>query len=78
VAIDCRCSARELHAFWDNVLGTSKSPQAAANAAGALPAADAQRAAIADEAVWIQESLEIAKSKSTLCLTLATEAARSS
>jgi hypothetical protein len=51
----------ELHAFWDNVLGTSKSPTVAIDAAAALPAAPAAAAAVTDEGVWIQESFEAAR-----------------
>jgi S1/P1 Nuclease len=51
----------ELHAFWDNVLGTSKSPTVAITAADKLPAPPAAAAAIADDQVWITESFEAAK-----------------
>ena len=51
----------ELHAFWDNVLGTSRSPTIAITAAGHLAAAPAAQAAITDEKVWIQESFAAAK-----------------
>ena len=64
VPIHCPgCSAdRVLHAFWDDVLGSTKaSPQEAAKAAAQLPRADARLAEITDENVWIGESLEVAK-----------------
>jgi S1/P1 Nuclease len=57
-AAPCR---NELHAFWDNVLGTSKNPAAAIAVAGHLTAAPAAQAGIADEKVWIQESFAAAK-----------------
>ena len=64
VAIRCPgCWAdRALHAFWDDVLGpTSALPQAAAAAAAKLPKAESNLAAIADEKVWIDESVQVAK-----------------
>jgi hypothetical protein len=57
----CTSSCGPLHAFWDDVLGTSKSPADAQNLAEAIPAADDTLAAISDEAVWINESFEFAK-----------------
>jgi hypothetical protein len=51
----------ELHAFWDNVLGTSKSPTTAITAADKLAAASAAEAAVADDQVWITESFDAAK-----------------
>ena len=51
----------ELHAFWDNVLGTSKTPADAIAAAARLPAAAAAAAAVTDESVWIQESFDAAR-----------------
>jgi hypothetical protein len=53
--------SREVHAYWDNVLGASNSAELAAQAAARLPVADAKEASIADEKVWIAESVEIAK-----------------
>jgi S1/P1 Nuclease len=61
VPIDCGCSAIELHAFWDGVLGSSENPQDAIHAASQLAVPDASLAAIADEKVWIKESFEAAK-----------------
>ena len=62
VKIDCGgCSATELHAFWDDVLGTSDKPQDAIQAASNLPAAPAALAAVADGKVWIKESFDAAK-----------------
>ena len=57
-ASPCR---NELHAFWDNVIGTSKSPTTAITAADKLAAAPAAQAAITDDQVWITESFEAAK-----------------
>jgi S1/P1 Nuclease len=57
-ASPCR---NELHAFWDNVLGTSKSATTAITAADTLAAPPAAGAAIADDQVWIRESFEAAK-----------------
>jgi S1/P1 Nuclease len=58
----CPSSAAVLHAFWDDVLGpTTSTPQEAITAAGALEKPPAERAAISDEKLWIQESVEAAK-----------------
>ena len=51
----------ELHAFWDNVLGTSKLAATAIAAADKLPAAPAAGAAITDDQTWITESFKAAK-----------------
>jgi hypothetical protein len=51
----------ELHAFWDNVLGTRKLAATAITAADKLPAAPADGAARADDQTWITESFEAAK-----------------
>jgi hypothetical protein len=51
----------ELHAFWDDVLGTSTDPLAAQTAAAALPPPDATLAAIALETTWIDESFKAAQ-----------------
>lgn len=54
--------ANNLHAYWNNLLGPSDStPQAAAAAAKELGEPDASRASLSDEAVWIWESVELAK-----------------
>ncbi|WP_439406387.1 S1/P1 nuclease [Bradyrhizobium sp. DASA03076] len=61
VKISCtKCgSSRELHAFWDGLLGsTSAPPQDAIDAAADLRTVDAGST---DENDWIQESFEIAK-----------------
>jgi hypothetical protein len=51
----------ELHAYWDDILGTGKSPTAAIAKAGALPAPDPALAAVSDESQWVQESFHIAE-----------------
>jgi hypothetical protein len=67
VVIDCpahvRClSAKELHAFWDELLGPNETTPAKVVAASAtLPSADPSKASIPDEKTWIQESFQIAK-----------------
>jgi len=53
--------ANELHAFWDNALGTSKTAADAIAAAERLAKAPAAATAVTDERVWIQESFEAAK-----------------
>jgi hypothetical protein len=51
----------KLHAFWDDVLSTSDSYKTAITKAKALTPADAQLAAIPDEAIWIEESFQAAQ-----------------
>jgi len=51
----------ELHGFWDDILGTSKSPTIAIVEAERLGAAPETGAAIADEKVWIEESFAAAR-----------------
>ena len=51
----------ELHAFWDDILGTSKTTSAAIKLAKKLPAADPTQAAIADENAWATESEQLAE-----------------
>jgi len=52
---------RELHGFWDGLLGDSSSPLFAVNVAKGLPTADSSLAGIADAAVWIEESFQLAR-----------------
>jgi hypothetical protein len=52
----------ELHGFWDDVPGTSKTVSAAQKKAATIAAATAAQAKIADEAQWIDESFQLAKS----------------
>jgi hypothetical protein len=61
VALCAKPCRDELHAFWDNVLGTSKSPEVAIAAAALLPAAPSTEAGIADEKVWVNESFAAAR-----------------
>jgi hypothetical protein len=51
----------ELHAYWDDILGTGKSPTAAIKQAATLPAPDPTLAAVSDESQWVQESFHIAE-----------------
>jgi hypothetical protein len=51
----------ELHAFWDNALGTSKKPTTAIAAADKLSAPSAAQADITDDQAWITESFEAAQ-----------------
>jgi len=53
-------SKSELHAYWDDLLGTTKLPTTAITAADKLPAAPAAAAAVADDQVWITESFKAA------------------
>lgn len=50
-----------LHAFWDNLLGTEKSPAAAARAGRGLPAPAPALATNVDTAAWVSESFQFAK-----------------
>jgi hypothetical protein len=52
---------RELHAFWDNLLGTGASVTTAIGVGSALPAADGTLAAKKDAADWVKESFDAAK-----------------
>lgn len=51
----------ELHAFWDNVLGTETNPAAAIRKAAALPPADPKLADVVAESAWIDESFRAAQ-----------------
>lgn len=51
----------ELHAFWDNIVGTISSPRTAVSVGRALPAADSALAAKKDAADWIKESFDAAQ-----------------
>jgi hypothetical protein len=61
VALCAKPCKNELHAYWDDILGTGKSPTAAIAKAGALPAPDPALAAVSDESQWVQESFHIAE-----------------
>ena len=57
-----RCKVKyKLHAFWDNIMGTSKTPSAAIRKAQELSPANPLRAMVNDEAEWIEESFQIAQ-----------------
>src|SRR5262249_12874316 len=60
--VDCH-GADELHAFWDNLLGPSKTTQKAVEkVANALPAAGAALASELDETKWLKDSFDLARS----------------
>jgi hypothetical protein len=50
------CTSCELHAFWDDLLGTNNTLHAVVKAASKLPTADRTLAAKSDEKDWIAES----------------------
>ena len=50
------CTSCELHAFWDDLLGTGNNLKTVVQAARKLPAAEAALAAKSDEKDWIAES----------------------
>src|SRR5262249_26014557 len=52
---------KELHVFWDDVLGTSSSVLQAIKAAQRLPGAPAGGIAVADPHAWVVESFNIAR-----------------
>jgi hypothetical protein len=51
----------ELHFYWDDILGTNRTPGAALAEAARLPAPPRAAAEIADESVWIRESFDAAR-----------------
>lgn len=53
-----------LHGFWDDSLGTDDDPAAAIAAAHKLTAPPAAKAKLTDEAIWIDESFQAAKTHS--------------
>lgn len=61
VKLTCTGCPTELHAFWDDLLGTSKNPKSAITVARKLPAADSTLAAKTDEADWVHESFQDAQ-----------------
>lgn len=65
VKVKCKGCANELHAFWDDLLGTGNTAQAVIQpviqAAKRLPAANAGLAAKSDEKDWIAESFQAAQ-----------------
>jgi hypothetical protein len=52
---------RNLHSFWDDVLGTSESPGAAIRYAATLPAPDPTLAGITSSRRWLKESERLAE-----------------
>ena len=54
------CSGK-LHAFWDDILGTSTNPNDAVTVGKSLPAPDPTQAGKSDAADWVNESFEDAK-----------------
>jgi hypothetical protein len=61
VALCARPCKNELHALWDDILGTRTDPESAIRKAAKLDAPDPHLAAVKDEDVWISESLQAAK-----------------
>jgi hypothetical protein len=65
VKLSCTGCPKELHAFWDELLGTAASAQAgvkpAMKAAKKLPPADPTLAAKSDENIWVSESFQAAQ-----------------
>jgi hypothetical protein len=61
VTLNCAGCPKDLHAFWDDVLGTSKSPKSAVTLAMKLPAADPTLAAKNSEVDWVAESFQESK-----------------
>jgi hypothetical protein len=63
VTVHCAggCNATELHAFWDDVLGTSDDPHDAIDAARQLVLPETPAASLTDENMWIDESFRIAQ-----------------
>jgi hypothetical protein len=55
------CTPKKLHAFWNDVLGTSEDPQTVIEFAKTLPAADVTAAGELDETVWIAECFQDAE-----------------
>ena len=53
----------KLHAFWDDALGTGKSPTAAIKVGKSLNAAAAKLAATMETAAWVEESFQAAQAK---------------
>ena len=60
VALCAAPCKNELHAFWDDLLGTSTDPRAAIRKGDDLPEPDPHFAAIADPATWIEQSFQAA------------------
>jgi hypothetical protein len=52
-----------LRAFWNNILGRETTVAAAENLAKTLPTAPTADASVLDEALWVQETFELAKAE---------------
>jgi S1/P1 Nuclease len=61
VKLSCSGCPTELHAFWDDVLGTSNKPKSAISAAKKLPVPDPALATKSGEADWAAESFQDAR-----------------
>jgi hypothetical protein len=61
VALCIKPCRDELHAFWDNVLGTDRRASVAISAAARITAPPQAAAAISDDTTWLQESLQAAR-----------------
>ena len=61
VALCPRPCRRNLHSFWDDVLGRSRSPGSAIRYAAHLPTPDPNLAAIASPRRWLEESKRLAE-----------------
>jgi hypothetical protein len=61
VALCVRPCRDELHFYWDDILGTNRTPGAALAEASRVPPPPQASADIADESVWIQESFDAAR-----------------
>jgi hypothetical protein len=61
IALCARPCRDELHFYWDDILGTNRTPGAALAEAARLPAPPRAAADIADESVWIRESFDAAR-----------------
>jgi hypothetical protein len=61
VKLSCTGCQSELHAFWDDALGTSQQSKSAISTGKKLPSADPVLAAKSSEADWISESFQAAQ-----------------
>ena len=61
VALCARPCRSELHALWDDILGTRTDPESAIRKAAKLDPPDPRLALVSNEDVWIAESLQAAK-----------------
>jgi hypothetical protein len=61
VALCARPCRSELHALWNDILGTRTDPESAIKKAAKLEAPDPRLAAVKNEQTWINESFRAAK-----------------